>query len=294
MLDTVLQDIGAGGHGPQASTSASSNTFTRLGLYLYWIPLGAGHHVVRISGKIYEAMSAFMQRRGRCPLFHSALVATTAEGRFVIEMTEIRDARGAERGVLAEGPVGTRWLGRFRLFRYEIRCWREGEIPDISYAVQSPVRITGDAGITRSLLELVPLVPTAVWGRDEMDAGDMWNSNSLTAWLLASFGLEAAAGRPPSGGRAPGWEAGLVAARRVDLEGVARGVTSGSTSECRDRISRHTSTPSPSGRRTSSTATSGLVAGMRVSASSAAPASPTIEMSSSASSSSRRSRRTIS
>ena len=34
-------------------------------------------------------------------------------------------------------------------------------------------------------------------------------------------------------------------------------------SGCRDRISRHTSTPSPSGSRTSSTATSGVVAGIR-------------------------------
>ena len=34
-------------------------------------------------------------------------------------------------------------------------------------------------------------------------------------------------------------------------------------SGCCERISRHTSIPSPSGSRTSSTATSGLVAGMR-------------------------------
>jgi hypothetical protein len=211
----VRQTIDSDGMRGLPSTNASSNTPTRPGLDLYWIPLGAGHHVVRISGKIYEALSALVQRRGRCPLFHSALVATTPEGRFVIEMTEIRDARGAERGVVAEGAVGSRWLGRFRLFRYEIRRWREGVIPDISYAVQSPVRITDDLTVTEDLLELVPLVPTAVWGRDELEAGDMWNSNSLTAWLLASFGVEAAAGQPPSEGRAPGWEAGLAAARRV-------------------------------------------------------------------------------
>lgn len=209
------QSIDSGGLGGRRSTGATSNTSIRPGLNLYWIPLGAGHHVVRISGKIYEALSALAQGRRRCPLFHSALVATTPEGRFVIEMTEIRDARGAERGVVGEGAVGTQWLGRFRLFRYEIRRWREGVIPDISYAVQSPVRITDDLTITRDLLELVPLVPRAVWGRDELAAGDMWNSNSLTAWLLASFGVQAAAGQPPTGGRAPGWEAGLVAARRV-------------------------------------------------------------------------------
>jgi hypothetical protein len=199
-----------GGHVPD---TASLVTPTELGLDLYWIPLGAGRHVVRLSGKIYEALAAIVQRRRSCPLFHSSLVATTPAGRYVIEMTEIRDARGQERGVVAEGPVGTRWLGRFRLFRYEIRRWCEGAIPDISYAVESPVRITDDLGITRELLD--PLVSTAVWGGDEMKAREMWNSNSVTAWLLARFELEAAAGRPPSGGRAPGWNAGLAAARRV-------------------------------------------------------------------------------
>ena len=184
------------------------------GLDLYWIPLGAGHHVVRISGKVYEALLALVQHRRRGPLFHSSLVATTPEGRFVIEMAEIRDGRGAERGVVAEGAVGTRWLERFRLFRYEIRRWREGVIPDISYAVESPVRITDDLDITRAVLALVAFVPTPVWGRDEVQAGDMWNSNSVTAWLLASFDVERAAGEPPSGGRAPGWKAGVVAARR--------------------------------------------------------------------------------
>src|SRR3546814_4664338 len=65
-------------------------------------------------------------------------------------------------------------------------------------------------------------------------------------------------------------------------------------SGCLERISRHTSTPSPSGRRTSSTATFGVVAGMRPYASSAVPASPTTTMSPSASRSSRRPRRTTS
>src|SRR5688500_8780323 len=65
-------------------------------------------------------------------------------------------------------------------------------------------------------------------------------------------------------------------------------------SGCFERISRHTSMPSPSGSRMSSTATSGLVAGMRPYASSAVPASPTTSMSASASSISRTPRRTIS
>jgi hypothetical protein len=66
------------------------------------------------------------------------------------------------------------------------------------------------------------------------------------------------------------------------------------TSGIRDRISRHTDTPSPSGSRTSSTATSGRSAGIRASAEDAVPASPTTVMSGSASSRSRTPRRTTS
>ena len=61
-----------------------------------------------------------------------------------------------------------------------------------------------------------------------------------------------------------------------------------------DRISRQTLTPSPSGSRTSSTATSGRSAGILASADAAVPASPTTTMSGSDSSSSLTPRRTIS
>jgi hypothetical protein len=42
----------------------------------------------------------------------------------------------------------------------------------------------------------------------------MWNSNSIIAWLLERAGIDAAAVAPPSGGRAPGWAAGVAVARR--------------------------------------------------------------------------------
>jgi hypothetical protein len=42
----------------------------------------------------------------------------------------------------------------------------------------------------------------------------MWNSNSLISWLLERGGLGVEAVQPPVGGRAPGWDAGLVVARR--------------------------------------------------------------------------------
>jgi hypothetical protein len=183
---------------------------------LYWIPLGAGAHVVRVSGRLFEWVSALVQRRRPRDLYHSALVVLVPEGRFVIEMTPIADANGEQRGVVAEGPVGTRWAGRIRLFRYEIRCWRDGVIPDATQAISSPVRVTDDLTRARRILDLVSRVPTPVWGRDEFAAGDMWNSNSVTSWLLAGGGVATGQLQPPSGGRAPGWTAGLVVAARLD------------------------------------------------------------------------------
>jgi|SRR5215211_1874988 len=62
--------------------------------------------------------------------------------------------------------------------------------------------------------DLVPAVPALVWGRDESQAGEMWNSNSLISWLIVRSGLHVESMHPPAGGRAPGWRAGLVVARR--------------------------------------------------------------------------------
>jgi hypothetical protein len=181
---------------------------------LYWIPLGAGAHVVRISGKVFEAISALVQRRGRCDLYHSALVISLPEGRFVIEQAPIPDVHGETRGVVAEGPVGMRWAGRFRVFRYEVRCWKEGLVPDIEAAIDSPVRLINDLDQARRVIDLLPSIPTPVWGRDELDAGEMWNSNSVASWVLARSGVTVSAIRPPSCGRAPGWKAGLAVAAR--------------------------------------------------------------------------------
>jgi hypothetical protein len=75
-------------------------------------------------------------------------------------------------------------------------------------------------GKVERLLELVPHFPTATWGRDELHAGEMWNSNSLTAWLLAARGHDVDPLRPPASGRAPGWSAGLVVAARHPINGV--------------------------------------------------------------------------
>jgi hypothetical protein len=182
---------------------------------LYWIPLGAGGHSVRVNGRVFEAVTARLGRRRPCDLFHTALVVHAPSGRFVIEQAPVRDGRGAERGVVAEGAVGSRWVGRFRLFRYEVRRWRDGVIPDLVEAVESPRRLTTDPLVAERLLDLVPEAPAAVWGRDDLGAGEMWNSNSLIAWLIERAGVDAASIRPPAGGRAPGWAAGIAVARRA-------------------------------------------------------------------------------
>jgi hypothetical protein len=186
------------------------------GVDLYWLPLGAGGHSVRLNGRVFEAVVARLERRAPCDLYHSALEVRVPEGRFVIEQAPARDGNRAERGVVAEGAVGSRWAGQFRIFRYEVRRWWGGVIPDVNEAVESPQRLTDDPDIAKRVLDLAPHVPTAVWGRDELAAGEMWNSNSIIAWLIARSGLPAESIHPPAGGRAPGWDAGLVVARRQE------------------------------------------------------------------------------
>lgn len=189
-------------------------TATRATVDLLWIPLGAGQRVVRSSGRAYESLTALFHGRTASDLYHSALVVTVPSGHYAIEMAPIRDRNGADRGVVAEGPVGMHWLGRFMLFRYEIRRWRNGVIPDAGEAV-STVRFEVDLAVAERLLGLVEHVPTLVWGRDELRTGEMWNSNSVTAWLLTYGGIVTELIDPPTGGRAPGWDAGLAAAAVV-------------------------------------------------------------------------------
>ncbi|MFZ0158608.1 MAG: hypothetical protein WAL50_06225, partial [Kineosporiaceae bacterium] len=187
---------------------------TRVGVDLYWLPLGAGGHVVRWNGRIFEALVARRQHRRPCDLFHSALQVRLDGARYVIEQAPVWNSRAAERGAVREGPVGSARLGRWRLFRYEVRCWRDGVIPDLDEAVDSPQQLSGTDAQSRRVLELVADVPTPTWGRDELGTGEMWNSNSVVSWLLARSGHDTDTITPPSGGRAPGWAAGLALADR--------------------------------------------------------------------------------
>ena len=202
---------------------------------LYWIPLGAGGHSVRFNGRVFEAIEAAPQHRQRCDLYHAGLVVELNGDRWAIEIAPSPDADEGSRGAVATGAVGSRHLGRLRLFRYEIRCWRGGSIPDLGEAVGGARRLTSDPQLARRLLDLMATVPTPVWGRDELKAGEMWNSNSMIAWLIAGTGLATARLRPPLHGRAPGWHAGLEVARRSAARdyGPAEGMSPAESSAAR-------------------------------------------------------------
>jgi hypothetical protein len=188
---------------------------TSIGVDLFWLPLGAGGRFVRFNGRLYEWITARRDHRIRQDLYHTALEVRVPEGRYIIENAwPIPDRNPAERGVTVQGPVWSPHLGRFRIFRYEVRCWLEGTIPDVAEAVASPERISDDEAHARAVLAATETVPTLIWGRDEMGMGEMWNSNSVIAYVLTRADIPAIAARPPAGGRAPGWMTGVLFAQR--------------------------------------------------------------------------------
>lgn len=184
---------------------------------LWWLPVGAGGHVVVHTSRWWERFHALLEHRPEQPLFHSALIVIRAREEYVIEMAPAWGKHSPSHGVVASGPVGLRFLGRLRLFRYEVRCWRQGILPDRQYAVESPVVFPLTDAAAANLLARTAAVPPHIWGRpvngstQTGGATDMWNSNSLTSWLLQGAGLDAARIGPPRGGRAPGWAAGIAA-----------------------------------------------------------------------------------
>ena len=186
---------------------------TESSVALYWLPLGAGGSgCVRWNGRLFEIAQARREHRRPQQLYHAALEVYLDAARYVIEMGPVWSHRDPRRGVVFEGPVGSTWLGHSRWFRYEVRCWSDGVIDDIAYAVGGPCVVSTDRDQVQRLLDLVAAAPRHTWGRDEAGAGDMWNSNSLVAWLLGRSGVALDGLGPPPGGRAPGWRAGVVCA----------------------------------------------------------------------------------
>jgi hypothetical protein len=128
-----------------------------------------------------------------------------------IEIGPVVNSLPPEHGVVSTGPVGARWAGRFRIFRYELRRWPGGRIPDLAFEAGTPIVLSRDRDRALVLLGSTVEVPRYVWGRDEAGYGEMWNSNSVISWLLMSTGLDPSSLEPPSGGSAPGWRAGIAA-----------------------------------------------------------------------------------
>lgn len=202
-------DVDSGPKAQRPGTAPAPSSAVRL----YWLPLGAGGSpIVRINGRIYERLTAVRQRRTPLRLFHAALQVEHAGRPHVIELTPVPPGNPAAHGIVAQGPVGSHHLARLRVFRYALRCWPDGVIPDVEHAVSSPMRLTTDVEAASRLLDAVTEVPTLVWGRDERRTGEMWNSNSVIAWLIARSGIPIGRARLPLGGRAPGWDAGFAVA----------------------------------------------------------------------------------
>jgi len=189
------------------------------GVYLFWIPLGAGGSgFVRFNGRVYEMVRSRLERRPARDLYHTALRVELPEGGYIVETMWPRpDREGDGRGVVADGPVFASWLGFTRIFRYEVRSWRDGVLPDAAEAVGGPRLVISDVEVSRSLLDQAGSVPRLVWGRDEAGVGDMWNSNSVISWLLTRSGVDIETVTAPSAGRAPGWDAGIALAGKPDI-----------------------------------------------------------------------------
>ena len=190
-------------------------------VWLYWIPVGAGQHAVRRSTRVFEHLDARRHHRPQRTLYHAALEVRLDAERWTVEMAPAWGGPPRNHGVTATGPVGFRRLGASRLFRYEVRVWRDGSVPDLDFAVGDPVHLATDGARVRRLISAGSRVPGLTWGRDELGLGDMWNSNSLVAWLLATSGHDVTSVAPPGGGRAPGWAAGLELAQRTGQVGCS-------------------------------------------------------------------------
>ena len=181
---------------------------------------------------------------GRCDLYHSALEVHVPEARFVIEQAPAwRRRRRARRR--RRGPGRHPRAGRFRLFRYEVRRWRDGVIPDAAEAVESP-----HAPERRDRLRAA----TARAGAGDADArmgprrtgtGEMWNSTRSSRGSSCAVVSTSSPLAPPRGGRAPGWNAGIVIARRQQADAAARTSPAFGTPPNAPAMGRLAMTPSP-------------------------------------------------
>jgi hypothetical protein len=186
---------------------------------LYWLPVGAGtSRFQQASLRLWESIEASRARRPRVRLFHSALKVAAGPGAvYTLELTPA--FVGGTVPPLTTGPVGVRGADRLRLFRYQLLCQPGERLPDEEWATGGPTRLTEDCEVVRRVLDVAPTVPKHVWGRRVRGTREMWTSDSVISWVLASSGIDLSNMSPPDGGRAPGWYAGLAVARRGLAEG---------------------------------------------------------------------------
>ena len=187
----------------------------RAAVELYWIPLGAGGHSVRFNGRVFEAIQAARRHRRRCDLYHAAIVVAFGGDRYTIEVAPSPDADEASRGVVGTGAVGSRISAACACFAMRSAAGAMGPFRT------SPRRSANRAGSrpTRSR----PSAPRPGRVRSETRLGPRRPQGRRDVELQFRrrlAGCHGGPGRPmqlhpPCGGRAPGWGAGLVVARRT-------------------------------------------------------------------------------
>ena len=186
---------------------------------LYWLPLGAGGHSVRLNGRVYESWWPRMPRGGRpststTPRSWFACPA----GRFVIEQAPVRDGNGRERGVVSEGPVASRWAGRWRIFRYEVRLLARRLDTGRRRGGRQPAATNERSSCgTPAARARAAGADADVGTRRVLRGGDVELELAESPGSLSAAGSRLASIRPPAGGRAPGWNAGVTVARRRSL-----------------------------------------------------------------------------
>ncbi len=178
---------------------------------LFWLPVGAGTpRAQQFSLACWEAVAALLSRRKRAALYHPALKMRQGAVTYTLELTPVFVGEPAAPAMT--GPVGLRAAGRFKLFRYQLRCYEADSLPDEEWAVESPIRLSTECELVERIREAAATVPPHAWGRRAPGTHEMWTSASVVSWLLTECGIDAGAIALPRGGRAPGWQAGLEVA----------------------------------------------------------------------------------
>src|SRR3954447_5975557 len=119
---------------PGRSHGGGMTTGDEAWVDLYWLPLGAGGHCVRLNGKVYEWLASRREHRRSCDIYHSALVIHLHGVDLTVEVGPVWYVDAPDDAAACTGAVGDPWLGRFRALRYVVRCWPDGRIPDIDEA----------------------------------------------------------------------------------------------------------------------------------------------------------------